>query len=138
MRLGRFAQGSVLQMVRSKGLGIVRLLLVALSLQLLTPLVDAVPLGQAAALEADIASSLCHDGGNSAAPVEQGDRHGVKHCIFCLPLVGGHAVHLGEIVLAGPDAAVITVARPFQDRHALGHRRDFAFARAPPATSETI
>ncbi|RAU22397.1 hypothetical protein CU669_06720 [Paramagnetospirillum kuznetsovii] len=124
--------------VRAKWLCVIRLLLLALSLQLLMPFTGLVGLGHATALEADLNASLCHDGGANGAPLADGDGAAVNHCIFCLPLVGGHAINLDESVPAAPMAGVAVVVRPMDHIGPLGERRDFAFARGPPAFSQTI
>ncbi len=138
MRVGGFAQSRVMRTMRAKGLGVARLLLLALSVQLFSPVVGLAGLGQLAALEADIASSLCHDSGTAGIPVGDADARMAKHCVFCLPLVGGDAIALGEMAPSVPVAGLLVVFSPHDDFRLIVQRRDFAFARAPPSISATI
>lgn len=139
---GVLRQGSWLQTIRAKGAGIARLLLLAFALQLSVPLLDlggvAAQAGEAA-LQADLQSSLCHDGGNGTAPDQApASSAQVKHCIFCLPMAGDPAAAGIEPQAPEPSVTTTLTASPADDQAAALARPAFARSRAPPASPRTV
>jgi len=135
----RSTTGWGLRFLRGKALVIARLLVVAFALQLALPGIEGmapVSLARPGTITADLTASLCHDASadHGGFPPAGDEHHGAGHCLFCLPLIGAHAVPGSDIaviplppsrriaVLAAPDIP----GRPTQ-RHIL------ASSRAPPS-----
>lgn len=126
--------------MRAQALDLVRLLLVALALQLVVPLVaDAAPMRLGAdgswicvtPAGADAASAAADD---PAAATDHD--HSLVECVFCLPLVGGAATP--SIGLGAPTPSVARAPTPLvRDLpHPILYAACAAAPRAPPAVSE--
>ncbi|TAN57355.1 MAG: hypothetical protein EPN20_17420 [Magnetospirillum sp.] len=125
-----------LQSFRNGALGIVRLLLLALSLQIAIPVVDglaAVSLDRVDAFTADLSNSLCHDGSANEggapagnAPVQS------RHCLFCLPLAGDHATQTVEFAVPAPKVVAVAAIAVGDQREAVSPPYVLAHSRAPP------
>ena len=137
MTSARSFRGWGLQSIRRGALGIVRLLLLALSVQIAIPLMDglaAAPLDRAGSFSADLSSSLCHDASadEQGAPAGGESSHQSRHCLFCLPLVGGHATQTAEFAVPAPKAEAVAVVAVGDQRQPLAAHYVLAHSRAPP------
>lgn len=117
----------------------VRLLLLALTLQVSLPVIEGiapVSLAPAGSLGADLSASLCHDA--SANQPAEGNRHEAgRHCLLCLPLVGDHAAPAADQVLSAPSAAIIAMVSATERTHRRLTRHILASSRAPPSSPRT-
>ena len=139
MSNARVSSGWGLQSIRRGVPGIVRLLLLALSLQLSIPLVDGVApvsLAPAGSFAADLGHSLCHDtsDGEHGAPVSDESNHAC-HCLFCLPLLGAHATPGIEFTLPVPRLATAVAIAIGDQRQPAATHYILARGRAPPRES---
>ena len=139
MSNARFSKDWGLQSIRRGALGIVRLLLLALSLQIALPMVEglaAAPLELANSFSADLSASLCHDAaaGQPTAPVGDASRAS-GHCLFCLPLVGDHATQTGELAIPVPQAEAAALLVVSHQRERPSSQYVLAHSRAPPRES---
>jgi len=131
------SRGWGLQSLRRGALGTVRLLLLALSLQLAVPLVDglaAASLDRAGSFAADLGNSLCHDASadEHGAPPAGGESAQSRHCLFCLPLMGGHATQVAEFAVPVPKAEAAAVPAAGDQRQPAAAHYVLAHSRAPP------
>ncbi len=132
-----------LQKLRTGCTGAARLLILTFALQLAVPVLDLggiAALAGEAALQADLKSSLCHDGKVDAepgqSPVSQSQ---VKHCVFCLPLAGNSAAVLDVPLPAVPAlAADIVGLQVADDQIPTTANPAFARSRAPPFAPRTV
>lgn len=133
-------RGWGLQSLRRGALGTVRLLLLALSLQLAIPLVDglaAASLERAGSFAADLGNSLCHDASadEHGAPPAGGEAAQSHHCLFCLPLMSGHATQVAEFAVPAPTAEAAAVPATGDQRQPAASAYVLAHSRAPPRES---
>ena len=139
---GHIRRGGFLRTLRADAAAIVRLVLLAFALQLAVPALQwggvAAQAGEAG-LQADLLSSLCHDSGPSdGAGGGAAQDSSVKHCIFCMPMAGGH---LAGITL--PPSPVPATLRgkllPVRDAQTRSDRDVvFAWSRAPPPSPRSV
>ncbi|MDO8608029.1 MAG: hypothetical protein Q7R40_15955 [Phaeospirillum sp.] len=132
----RSAKGWSLQSFQSGALGIVRLLLLALSLQIALPVVDGLASVRIDSFTADLNSSLCHDGSveTPGAPAQDTSRQS-RHCLFCLPLTGDHATQTAEFSIPAPKTVAVATLAIGDQRQSLSSPYVLAHSRAPPRES---
>ena len=115
------------------------LLLLALSLQIAIPVMDGLassPIGPAGSFAADLSTSLCHDASTSdqGTPVG-GQSQQTRHCLFCLPLMSGHATQTAEFTIPAPKVQAITALTVGDQQEPLSSHYILAYSRAPPAAA---
>ncbi|CUW41461.1 conserved protein of unknown function [Magnetospirillum sp. XM-1] len=139
---GVLSRSGWLRGIRARGAGIVRLLLLAFALQLAVPLFNVggiAALAGEAAFQADLQSSLCHDGKVDAAPDDVPVPSAqTKHCVFCLPMAGDPATAGFAAQPPIPASTEITAAHVADDQVPQAARPAFARSRAPPSTPRTV
>lgn len=139
---GVLSRSGLLHGMRVRGTGIVRLLLLAFALQLAVPLFQlggvAAQAGEAA-FNADLQSSLCHDG-KADGTADQGPatQSQANHCIFCLPMAGNPAMAGYTAQPAIPTAEEIIAAPVADDLVPAALRPAFARSRSPPSDPRTV
>lgn len=133
----------LLQRMRGRMTGVTRLLMLALCLQLASPLLNPgiATAGQSlseARLQADIQASLCHDGssGQDAGRVPASSL-GAGHCIFCLPLSGASVAVFATSTVPAPTFSAATHVVPSDNQAPDGSYPTAARPRAPPAHPRT-
>ncbi|WP_237051429.1 DUF2946 family protein [Magnetospirillum sp. ME-1] len=128
--------------IRVRWTGIARLLLLAFALQLAVPLFNAggiAALAGEAAFQADLQSSLCHDGKVDAAPDSvPASSPQIRHCVFCLPMAGDPAMAGFAVQPPIPTATETIAPHLADDQVPLSARPAFARSRAPPSTPRTV
>lgn len=133
----------LLQRMRGRMTGITRLLMLALCLQLASPLLHpgvatASQSLSEARLQADLRASLCHDGssGQDAGRVPASSL-GAGHCIFCLPLSGASVAVFATSTVPAPTFRAATSVVPSDNQAPAGSYPTAARPRAPPAHPRT-
>lgn len=139
---GHIRRAGFLRTLRTDSAAIVRLLILAFALQLAVPLFQwgnvSARAGEAG-LQADLLSSLCHAPDTDDLPARGAAQDSsVKHCIFCMPMAGGHFAAGAQLQVPAPAlmAAKPSVAPDNLTR--FDSRSVLAWSRAPPAPPRSV
>lgn len=132
MAKGHVRTGMLRRLRRGGGI-VTRLLLFALCIQLAAPLSGASATQMAeTALRADLIASLCHQGDSGAATPSQSSAE-AKHCVFCLPTIGGAGWTAAAPAIPAPTEAAARHIVPADHQAPKSSRPVGARSRAPPS-----